>query len=311
VNQSLPHADPSSVPLVNIGVPVFNGEEKIEKAIYSLLNQTYSNLQVVISDNASTDKTGRICERICAEDERVTYLKQPVNLGLTANFNAVLDRAEGDYFMWLGHDDWLSERYIEVCVRTLDENPDVSLVAGQTIYYRDGEVLYRGVGVQLPQESPQERVAAYYGMVSENGTFYGLMRREQLANVRMNDVMGGDWLVIAAMAFLGKVVTLPSVSVNRGLGGATASYSKMANIMGLSKFQAVFPHAVTAFSAFREIAWRDPVYSLNRIDRVRLAWRCQKIIRLRHDAQFLSILRRGLSLGRHSVKKRLPGSGTR
>jgi len=311
VKHRLPDAKPSGVPLVNIGIPVYNGQEKVEKALYSLLNQTYRNIQVLISDNASTDNTRDICERICAEDERVSYLRHPVNLGLTANFNAVLDRAQGDYFMWLGHDDWLSENYIEACQEALDENPDVSLVAGQTVYYRDGEVSYRGVGVQLPQESPQERVAAYYGMVSENGTFYGLMRREQLANVRMNDVMGGDWLVIAAMAFLGKVVTLPSISVNRALGGATDSYSKMANIMGLSKFQAVFPHAVTAFSALREIAWRDPVYALNRIDRVRLAWRCQKIIRLRHDALFFSILRRGLSLGRHSIKKRLPGPATR
>ena len=310
MNQSLSHADPSSVPLVNIGVPVFNGEEKIEKAIYSLLNQTYSNLQVVISDNASTDKTGRICERICAEDERVTYLKQPVNLGPTANFNAVLDRAQGDYFMWLGHDDWLSERYIEVCVSTLEENPDVSIACGETIYFQEGEDAHRGEVVQLAQESPPERVAAYYSLVSENGTFYGLMRREQLANVRMKNVMGGDWLVIASMAFLGKVVTLPSVSVNRALGGSTVSYSKIANSLGVSKLQAVFPHAVTAFSAFWEIAWRDPVYSLNRIDRVRLAWKCQRIIRLRYNASFFSLLRRSLSLGRHSITKRLIGSAS-
>ena len=110
------------------------------------------------------------------------------------------------------------------------------------------------------------------------------------------------------MAFLGKVVTVPSINVNRALGGATVSYSKIANTMGLSKFQAVFPNAVTAFHAFREIAWRDPVYSLNRMERMRLAWKCQKIIRLRYDASLWSILQRSFRLGRHSIKKRLPGS---
>jgi len=298
------------IPLVTVGVPVYNGQDNIEKCLYSVLNQTYHNTQVVISDNASTDDTPKVCERICAEDERVSYVRQPVNLGLTANFNAVFDLAEGDYFIWLGHDDWLSERYIEVCLETLQGNPDVSLVCGRTIYYQDGEESYRGVVVQLPQESPQERVATYYSLVSENGTFYGLMRREQLARVKMIDVMGGDWLVIAAMAFQGKVATVPSIVLNRGLGGATASYAKMAKTMGLSKFQAVYPHAVTAFRAFKEIAWRDPVYSLNRIDRVRLAWECQKIIRLRYDASVFSLFRRSLRLGRHIVMKRVFGVAT-
>jgi glycosyltransferase involved in cell wall biosynthesis len=297
-------------PLVSIGVPVYNGQDKIEKGLYSVLNQTYHNIQVLISDNASTDNTREICERICAEDERVSYVRQPVNLGLTTNFNAIFDLAEGDFFIWLGHDDWLSERYIEVCVETLEENPDVSLACGQSVYYQDGDESYRGVVVQLPQESPQERVATYYSLVSENGTFYGLMRRKQLAQVKMIDVMGGDWLLIASMAFLGKVVTMPSISVNRALGGATASYVKIAKTMGLSKFQAVFPQLVTACSAFREIAWRDPVYSLSRIDRVRLAWKCQKIIRLRYNASVFSILWRSLRLGRHFVMKRLFGLAT-
>ena len=133
MKQHLPDPKPSNLPLVNIGIPVYNGQEKIEKALYSLLNQTYRNIQVLISDNASTDNTHEICERICAEDERASYLRQPVNLGLIPNFNAVLDRAQGVYFMWLGHDDSLSEDYIEACVETLDENPDVSLVSGQTV----------------------------------------------------------------------------------------------------------------------------------------------------------------------------------
>lgn len=306
----LPEAQPSNIPVVNIGLPVFNGQEKVERALYSILNQTYRNIRVLISDNASTDNTRAICERICAEDARVSYVRQSVNLGPTANFNAVLDLARGDYFMWLGHDDWLSERFVEVCVKTLDENPVISLACGEAVYYRDGDESHRGEVVQLPQESPQERVTAYYSLVAENGTFYGLMRREQLANRKIRNIMGGDWLVVASMAFLGKVVSLPSISVNRELGGSTVSYTKIANTLGVSKLQAVFPHAVTAFSAFREIAWRDPVYSLRRTDRVRLAWRCQRIIRSRYDASFFSILRRGLRLGRHSMKKRLIGSAT-
>ncbi len=306
----LAEAQSSNTSLVDIGLPVFNGEGQIERALYSILNQTYRNFRVLISDNASTDNTRDICERICAEDERVSYRRQSVNLGPTANFNAVLDLAQGDYFMWLGHDDWLSERYIEVCVEKLNKRPDVSLACGESVYYRDGDESHRGVVMQLQQESPQERVAAYYSLVAENGTFYGLMRREQLANRKIRNIMGGDWLVVASMAFLGKIVTLPSISVNRGLGGSTVSYSKVAKTLGVSKFQAVFPHAVTAFSAFREIAWRDPTYSLNRTDRVRLAWKCQRNIRLRNDSSLFDLFLRSQRLVRHSIKKRLIGSAT-
>jgi len=297
-------------PLVSIGVPVYNGQNGIERALYSILNQTYRNIEVLISDNASTDYTRDICERVCAEDERVSYERQSVNVGPTANFNAVLDPARGDYFMWLGHDDWLSERYVEVCVETLNENPDVSLACGRTVYYQDRGEPHPGVEMQLLQNSPQDRVAAYYSQVSENGTFYGLMRREQVADLRMINVMGGDWLVIASVAFLGNVVTVSSIWLNRALGGSTVSYTKIANTLGVSKIQAVFPHTVTAFCAFREIAWRDPVYSLNMIERVRLAWKCQRIIRLRYDASVFKLLRRSLTLGRHFFMKRLFGSAT-
>ena len=293
--------------LASIGVPVYNGSQKIETALHSILTQSYANLEVVISDNASTDNTREICERICAEDERVSYVRQPVNLGPSANFKAVLNLAQGDYFMWLGHDDWLSEKYIEVCAKTLNENSDVSLACGQAIYCRDGNEVFRGAVVQLQQESPRERVAAYFDTVSDNGMFYGLMRRELLAKVKMNDVMGGDWLMIASIAFMGKVVTLPAISVNRERGGSSASYENIASLLGLSKFQATFPHVAIAFFAFRDIAWRDPVYSLNGLGRLFLGWKCQRRIRLHHDASLCRTLRKCLSLGKQ-YSKRVIGS---
>jgi glycosyltransferase involved in cell wall biosynthesis len=299
----------SEPPLVSVGVPVFNGAADIATALQSVLDQSYTNIEVMISDNASTDSTREVCERVRALDPRIHYVQQPVNLGPSKNFKAVLDLARGDYFMWLGHDDWLSEGYIEECVETLNENPDVSLVCGETVYSEGGEESHRGVVVQLPQESPQDRVIGYYSVVADNGTFYGLMRREQLARVRLHNVMGGDWLVIASMAFMGKVVTLPTVRVHRGLGGATVSYTKIAESLGLSKWQGAYPHVVTALSAFREIAWRDPIYSLDRIDRLRLAWQCQKIIRLRRGFSVFGIIRRSLALVRYVVTKRLFRSG--
>ncbi len=283
-------------PLVSIGIPVYNGEGQIENAVRSVMNQTYTNLQVIISDNASSDRTGSICERLSAEDPRVHYSKQPVNLGPSANFATVLDLARGEYFMWLGHDDWLSEGYIEACVGMLSEDPDVSLACGQVVYYQEGVEVFRGDVVQLPQESPQKRVTAFYRVVWDNGTFYGLMRRDQLVKVKMNNVMGGDWLLIASMAFLGNVVTLPGVSVHRERGGTSRSYENIADLLGLPKFHAVFPHVAIAYFAFRDIVWSDPLYSLGVFQRVHLGWKCQRSIRLRHGASLWDVFRKILSL---------------
>lgn len=294
--------DSTDLPIVSIGIPVYNGGSGIEAALDSILTQTYSNIQVLVSDNASTDNTREICERICARDSRVDYVRQPVDSGPSINAQAVLARAEGKYFMWLGHDDWLSERYIERCAKTLVENSDVSLACGQAIYHQDGVEVARGDVVQLPQESPQERVAAYYRVVADNGTFYGLMRREQLVKVKKHNIMGGDWLLIASIAFLGKVVTLPSIRVNRERGGISRSYENIADLLGLPKFQAVFPHVAIAYFAFRDIAWSDPIYSLGRFQRIRLGWKCQRSIRLRHGASLWDVLRKILSLCKQYVK---------
>ena len=283
---------------MTIGLPVYNGGAQIEVALDSILKQTYPNIQVVISDNASTDDTREVCEHFCAQDPRFHYFRQPVNTGPTSNFQVVLDRAEGEFFMWLGHDDWLSENYIEECAKALFENPDVSLACGQAVYHENGEERRHGVPMQLSQERPSERVSTYYDMVTDNGTFYGLMRREQLIQVKSHNVMGADWLTIASMAFMGKVMTLPTISVNRTVGGSSGSYERIARVLGLPRFQALFPHVAIAYFAFKDIIWSDPLYgrSLKGFQRLRLAWKCQRSIRLRHGASAWDVFRKTLSL---------------
>ena len=128
--------------------------------------------------------------------------------------------------------------------------------------------------------------------------------------------MGADWLMIASMVFLGKVITVPSISVNRSVGGSSISYENIARLLGLPKFQAVFPHVAIAYFAFRDIAWSDPLYSLGGFQRVHLGWKCQRSIRLRNGASLWDVLRKILSLckqygksviGRDDEKPKNPG----
>src|SRR5690348_16440326 len=97
-------------PRVSIGLPVFNGENFIADAIASVLGQTLTYVELVIQDNASTDRTAEICADFAARDRRVRYFRNPTNLGLAPNYNLAFHNSRGHYFKWLAHDDYLEPK---------------------------------------------------------------------------------------------------------------------------------------------------------------------------------------------------------
>jgi glycosyltransferase domain-containing protein len=260
----------TSLPLVSVGIPTFNRASILVKAVESVLQQTYPNIQLVISDNASTDETHSICENFCKSDPRITYIRQKANLGAANNFTEVLRHSTGEYFMWLGDDDWIDDRYISECVKVLVDNPDYSLVCGKSNYYINQEFTGQGYIMNLEQDNGCDRVLSYYQQVSENGTFYGVMRRNQISNVPMKNTMGGDWLMIAVISFLGKVQTIPSIFVNRQVR-ENDSYEKLAKRLGVSEFQGRYPMFSIAISASKDIFVNDNYKPLNFLAKIYLS----------------------------------------
>lgn len=118
-------------PIVSIGMPVCNGSRYIREALDSLLTQTYSNFELIISDNASTDNTKQICEEYVKKDGRIKYIRQCENIGAFRNFKFVLDESVGEYFMWSAHDDLRDSNYIEVLLKGFTEK-DVVLAYSDT-----------------------------------------------------------------------------------------------------------------------------------------------------------------------------------
>ena len=111
------------IPKVSIGMPVYNGEPFIREALDSLLVQTFTDFELIISDNASTDKTEQICREYAAKDKRIRYIRQEINRGAAANFQYVLDEAVGEYFMWAAADDlWDSEFILKLIPLVEREN---------------------------------------------------------------------------------------------------------------------------------------------------------------------------------------------
>jgi len=114
-------------------MPVYNGTKFIREALDSLLAQTFTDFELIISDNASTDDTEAICRKYAAEDQRIRYVRQPENMGLWANFKYVLDESVAEYFMWAAADDVWDEDWIATLLPIVTVDKSIAFGTVKTI----------------------------------------------------------------------------------------------------------------------------------------------------------------------------------
>ena len=200
-------------PLVSIGVPVYNGERFLREALDSLLGQDYPNLEVIISDNASTDSTSQICREYARRDSRVAYHPAEKNMGVIWNFSRVFELARGEYFMWAAFDDLRDPRYVSVCVAALESRPDAVLCTtdlrfidenGQTIDARASDFGVRPTGSTAWARLLQ---VARCGVAYD---IYGLVRRSALGQVRKSVLTWGfDFVILLEICLRGAVLLVP------------------------------------------------------------------------------------------------------
>src|SRR5262249_46193472 len=121
-----PFAPP--LPKLSIGLPVYNGERFLPKSLDHLLGQTFSDFEIVVNDNASTDRTSQICREYALRDPRIRYFRNDQNMGAIANFNRTFElSAAAPLFKWAAHDDLHHTTYLENCIRLLDDDSTVVL----------------------------------------------------------------------------------------------------------------------------------------------------------------------------------------
>lgn len=181
------HPVPSS-PTVSIGLPVFNGEAFLADAIRSLLAQTCADIELIIADNASTDRTGDICKAFAAGDSRIRYIRQEHNIGAAPNFKAALDAATGAYFMWAAHDDLWDADFVADAVDLLAD-PGVDYVFPtfrvQSIYWRTGKRFDPEIFRFVESRDRRHRVLSFASLhyLSHSANIvYSVFRREFLEN---------------------------------------------------------------------------------------------------------------------------------
>lgn len=199
-------------PRVTIGLPVYNGQNYLAQTMDSLLAQTFRDFELVIADNASTDRTEVICREYAAADDRIRYHRNEENIGASANYNLVFELGRGDYFKWAAHDDLLAPTFLERCVEVLDNNPDVVLAYTQAKAIDDkGDVVkvYPGkhhFASPVPRERFYEFVLDPHPVVA----VFGLMRREVLGRTRLiGKYAGSDRPLLSELSLLGKFHEVP------------------------------------------------------------------------------------------------------
>lgn len=205
----------NSRPRVSIGLPVYNGAAYLAQSIESVLGQTYGDLELVISDNASEDGTEDICRAYAARDGRVRYHRCDRNMGASANFDAVYYLSRGEFFRWQNHDDVMLPTCVEKSVAALDAD-SAAILCHTRVRRVTAEGADLGVqdfplsGVSSPRQS--DRFRAMVLVWHDCSAIFGLMRRWALAGTGMMAPFAGcDRALLAELALRGKFVLLDEV----------------------------------------------------------------------------------------------------
>ena len=206
-------------PVVSVGLPVYNGVDRVDEAIHSVINQTLEDIELIVSDNASTDGTQEVCKEIARADERVKYFRNEENLGAAANFNRVFELSRSPFFKWLGHDDVLAPNALETALAVMQSRPDVSIVHWlERMTDETGNLLreYKPEQAFLIDGSTAGKRFRQMLLWRSNGfagdPFFGLIRREALESTRLQGRgMNPNYLLMQELSLTGKFVTIPEV----------------------------------------------------------------------------------------------------
>lgn len=222
-----------SGPCVTIGVPVRNGETELAACLACLSNQTYPDLEILVSDNASDDATGAIVAEAMHRDPRIRYIRHDTNIGALANFTYVLTAATSPYFMWRAYDDLSDPGYVEKLVAALDGNPHATLAAPRVETLRVHAGRRRVRLPPAPGEGPADPLARQRWTLRrlQAGWIYGLYRRDYLVQTKAYIyraypfAWAWDFLFLVATVLRAEIAGVPDATLTLQLTGAPKEYS--------------------------------------------------------------------------------------
>ncbi|MDW3096326.1 MAG: glycosyltransferase [Gammaproteobacteria bacterium] len=188
-------------------MPIYNEEKFVHESLTSLINQDYENLEIIVSNNASTDHTESICKQLAKKNKKIKYYTHDINYGISDNFNFVLEKSSGKYFMWAsGHDLW-SPNYISECVKLMESNPNAVISFGSSKWIdhdnnpiqdkQYGWIDTRGL------DNLSRYVVTFWGNMHP---ILGVINRDKLAARNAIGAVGTDMVILCRLALIGDFI---------------------------------------------------------------------------------------------------------
>jgi glycosyltransferase involved in cell wall biosynthesis len=228
------------LPLVSIGVPTYYRPDGLRRLLTSLVNQTYQNLEIIVSDNCSpTLETEAIVKEFATADPRVRYFRQSQNIGLFYNFKFVFDQSSGEYFAWAADDDYRQSDYIESCIREFERSPALVLVNSYSklVDYSTNQAIAIDKGCTTEGLPPARRYIKYLSTIQTEqaavgDVIYGVIKRKVLtaAMVDQPNIIGWDHILLGRLALDGEFYTIPRELMESGANGASVDNAHSARI---------------------------------------------------------------------------------
>jgi len=208
-------------PTVSIGMPIHNGGIWLADSIESILNQTYSDLELVITDNASTDNSEEICRSYAAQDSRVRYIRHNTNIGGPNNYNSAFHHTSSPYFKWASCNDICQKEMIERCIEVLLARKDVVLSYPKTRLLLEETNTTEDYedNLDLQDESACSRFKKLLQKIRLNNAMNGIFRSEVLKNTPLMKLhVAEDINLMAELTLYGKFVEIPEYLFYRRMG---------------------------------------------------------------------------------------------
>jgi glycosyltransferase involved in cell wall biosynthesis len=217
-----------TAPLLSVGLFVYNGERFLEEALHSILNQTFTNFELIISDNASTDRTSEIAEAYVKRDDRIRYYRSERNMGAGWNARRVCELATGKYFKWAAVDDLLEPDLLRRCVEILESDPGCVVAHARTKEVDENGTFINNyiTPVKTDYDDP---VVRFREMLLTGGhrcyQIYGVMRMSALRQLPpQGSYVNADGVLLARLSLLGRFYEVPEyLFINRRHSGQSGA----------------------------------------------------------------------------------------
>lgn len=216
---------------VSIGMPAYNGEKWIGEAIESIAAQTFTDFELIVSDNASTDATEQICREYVKRDSRVRYFRNAKNIGANPNFNRVFQLSSSEYFKWASANDIVEPEMLAKCVEVLDGEPEIVMCYPRTKIFSDASSAAEKYqdNCHLVSSRPSIRFIGLLENMKLNNVMNGMIRSEVLKKTKLiENYFSSDVNLIAEIALYGKIFEIPEYLFLRRLEKESSTALKSA-----------------------------------------------------------------------------------